>query len=230
MTVSMFSGMNPRDIAASYEGTVVQLDSPDDDGLYPVKIVDVSRDNYNIVVRKVSGEHMNVPILDKRYKFSNKFPTLGMINVADHVCYVSRKAQRQWKKGLRLHNLSVKTFDTDLLHLLNEEANTDYRAYTDDLEFKLYDNKYTPYFEALESVNDGDKVARAISPDFCVSNRYNCSKPLLYYRSNIVGVVNNYTVTINEQLAHIIPILKRNIPNGYRSIYVETQQDVCTAS
>ena len=52
MTVSMFYGMNPRDIAASYEGTVVQLDSPDDDGLYPVKIVDVSRDNYNLVLIK----------------------------------------------------------------------------------------------------------------------------------------------------------------------------------
>ena len=43
---NIFRDMTLRDISASYEGTIIQVNSPDDDGFYPAKLVEVSCDEY----------------------------------------------------------------------------------------------------------------------------------------------------------------------------------------
>ena len=215
---NIFRDMTLRDISASYEGTIIQVNSPDDDGFYPAKLVEVSCDEY-VYVKKSNGDVIRLPILDNRIQFKMSFPSLGMINVNDHVCYVSRRAVRQWKKGLRLSNMEITTYDDQLIQYLTP----DIRLFGPELEYDVFNPKYTDFFEAIEIVDAGEKIARAISSDFCITNSAQCSRPLLMYRNNAVGVVKGTSVSVSDKLVHILPSLKRIIPNGYHnSILVES--------
>ena len=216
---NIFSDMTMRDISASYEGTVIQVKSPDDEGFYPARLLEVC-DGY-AYVKKSNQDVIRLPLWNKRIDFKMSFPALGMINVKDHVCYTSRRAARQWKKGLRLQNLHITTYDDELIEQLSPST----RYYSSKLEYDIFNPKYTDFFEAIELVDAGEKIARAVSSDFCISNFAFCSKPLLMYRNNAVGVVKGTSVAISDKLIHVIPSLKRIIPNGYHSsIIVESQR------
>lgn len=222
MTTRSFGDMSRSDIAASYSGTFIQAKTRDDDGFYTAKLIDVFLDeNRETRIRlvKMNGDEVIVRRESKVVKYNLNWPTLGMTNVRDHVVLVQRVAQKQWKKGLRASSLSTHTFDSDILNMLEvygKVCNNGPSWKNSDIG-KLYDVKYTDFHEALESVNGGDKVARAISPDFCVSNKYECNKPVLYYKTHAVGVVEGTTVKVSAEVSHVLPLLKRIVPNGYHN-------------
>lgn len=222
MTTRSFGDMSKSDIAASYSGTFFQVKTRDDDGYYTAKLIDVFFD-YDREVRlrlvKMNGDEVIVRRENRVVKYNLNWPTLGMTNVRDHVVLVQRVAQRQWKKGLRASSLSTHVFDSDLLHMLEvygKVENNGSSWKTSDIG-KLYDVEYTDFHEALESVGGGDKVARAISPDFCVTNKYECNKPVLHYKTHAVGVVEGTTVKVSAEVSHVLPLLKRIVPNGYHN-------------
>jgi len=230
MTHPAFGDMTVRDILATYSDTYIQLQTRDDDGFYSAKLLGVDDDN-GLYFEKPNGDRIIVGMQDSDVKYKLDWPTLGMVNIRDHVVLVERIAQRQWKKGLRMSSLRTCAFDTSILMHLYEthrRGRPDY-FYQSDL-IKLYTPEYTDFHEALEVVEAGEKIARAISPLFCVSNRWQVSKPLLYYKSNAIGVVTGTSVELAPEVSHIIPLLKRIVPNGYHnSIVMATKANDSTA-
>jgi hypothetical protein len=224
MTHETFGDMSIRDILATYSDTHIQIKTKDDDGFYSALLVGCDEDQYLSFI-KPNLDRVNVRLNDKSVKFKLNWPTLGMVNVRDHAVLVARSAQRQWKKGLRMSSLNCYTFDPGILSDLQNYKRS-YRAQSfihQDLH-QLYTPEYTDFHEALEVVEAGEKIARAVSPLFCVSNKYKASKPLLYYKTFPVGIVTGTTVEVDPKVSHIIPLLKRIVPNGYHnSIAMATQ-------
>ena len=224
-----FGDMTVRDILATYADTYIQLQTRDDDGFYSAKLLG-AEDN-GLHFEKPNGDRIVVDINDSDVEYKLDWPTLGMVNIRDHVVLVERIAQRQWKKGLRMSSLRSLAFDPYILRCLKESGQRSRAGdfCNSDLT-KLYTPEYTDFHEALEVVEAGEKVARAISPLFCVSNKWQVSKPLLYYKSNAIGVVTGTSVELAPEVSHIIPLLKRIVPNGYHnSIVMATKANDSTA-
>tara|TARA_R110002074_G_scaffold153413_1_gene308490 strand:- start:5199 stop:5891 length:693 start_codon:yes stop_codon:yes gene_type:complete len=224
-----FGDMTVRDILATYADTYIQLQTRDDDGFYSARLL-AAEDN-GLHFEKPNGDRIVVDINDSDVEYKLDWPTLGMVNIRDHVVLVERIAQRQWKKGLRMSSLRSLAFDPYILRCLQGIGQRSRAGdFCNSDLIKLYTPEYTDFHEALEVVEAGEKVARAISPLFCVSNKWQVSKPLLYYKSNAIGVVTGTSVELAPEVSHIIPLLKRIVPNGYHnSIVMATKANDSTA-
>ena len=223
-----FKNINARDVSGTYLDTYIQIKTRDDDDYYPAQLINVNQEIGECVLsfKRFNEDVFIVGKDDPKVKYKFQWPELGMVNVRDHVCFVKRIAQRQWKKGLRLSNLATTVFDSTILEELSFTSER-YRASSfnsEDIQL-LYSPKYTPYMQAIESVSSGSSVARAISSNFCISNRFGVMTPLLYYKKHAVGIVKDNSISIVPEVSHIIPILKRVVPNGFHnSITVAAQR------
>lgn len=214
------SAMSTYDIHATYSGTYLRFKTNDDDGWY-TGYVESASDNLNegprLVIRKINGDMRYINLEDKQTQVSLAYPTLGNINQKKHSWFISRKATRQWKKGLRPSLLDMRAHSVCVLEILRP-----YGVRTDDkLIDSLYEPTYTEYFEAVEGVGAGDFISRAVSPYFAICNTAKVDKPVLMYKTNIVGVYNGTDLSIPEDLCHIAPMIRRIMPNGNYSIFVQ---------
>lgn len=212
--------MSARDVHSTYVGTYLRFSSRDDDGWYPALVQNFhSNNNIIIEITKLNGDTVALDLDDPSVNINFNWPKFGMINVRDHVVYTERVAKRQWKKGLRMQCVNSQVHDEDLCNIMRNEK--DYaRSFTDKDLNSLYDNTFTPIGDAIDMVVSGEKIARALSLDFAISNMYGLNDTVLMYKSNPVGVVNGTNVEIHEGLDHLIPMLKRIVPNGYHNSIV----------
>lgn len=212
--------MSARDVHSTYVGTYLRFSSRDDDGWYPALVQNFhSNNNIIIEITKLNGDTVALDLDDPSVNINFNWPKLGMINVRDHVVYTERVAKRQWKKGLRMQCVNSQVHDEDLCNIMRNEKNYG-RSFTDKDLNSLYDNTFTPIGDAIDMVVSGEKIARALSLDFAISNMYGLNDTVLMYKSNPVGVVNGTNVEIHEGLDHLMPMLKRIVPNGYHNSIV----------
>ena len=221
MSVSKhFKDMSARDVHSTYVGTYLRFSSRDDDGWYPALVQNFhSNNNIIIEITKLNGDTVALDLDDPSVNVNFNWPKFGMINVRDHVVYTERVAKRQWKKGLRMQCVNSQVHDEALCNIMRDEKNYA-RSFTDKDLNSLYDNTFTPIGDAIDMVVSGEKIARALSLDFAISNMYGLNDTVLMYKSNPVGVVNGTNVEIHEGLDHLIPMLKRIVPNGYHNSIV----------
>ena len=210
----ILSQMTRRDIEATYSDTYLQFETRDSDGLFPARVIEVSSDDsMYMIVRTLDNDIRYIPLEDKSVRISFDFPKLGNFNHRKHSWYVTRNAMRQWKKGLRPHLLNKSLQCSYILDELNLYEN----SFDSSALLAMYNPKYTPFIEAFESVEGGDYISRAVSPEFSISNTYNSDKPILLYKGRAVGFFDNGILKIPEDLAFIQPMIERIVPNGYNN-------------
>ena len=210
--------MSIHDIHATYSGTYLRFNTPDDDGWWTGYVDSATRDRDKsyLVVTKGPNESRCISLGDSRVKLSLEYPKLGNINQKKHSWYIDRRAVRQWKKGLRLSLLRTRVNGNCMLeHLRPYGYSLDNEAIDE-----IYEPTYTNYFEAVEGVYHGDFISRAISPEFAIANLASLSKPVLMYKGRAVGTYEDTTLSIHEDLSHIEPMIRRIVPDGYNNSIV----------
>jgi len=215
------AAMSLSDINATYTGTYLRFKTVDDDGWYTGFVESVTMDSNTkplFLIRKSNGDMRYIHLEDKQTQVSLDFPTLGNVNYKKHSWFVSRKAVRQWKKGLRLSLLSTRAHSICVFEMLSPYG----LHINDSVVDAMYEPTYTDYFEAVETVGSGDFISRAVSPYFAVCNKCDVDKPVLMYKTNIVGVYDGTALTIPEDLSHIVPMIRRIIPSGNYSVFVQS--------
>jgi len=212
----ILSDISARDFSVTYADTYLQFKTRDDDGWYPARVLDVNYtdDSFLLILRKLNGDTVRLDPKDPSNAIKFDWPELGYINHKAHSLYVERAAKRQWKKGLRQSCIHVAPTDRRLLIALQEEGVTVDGSFSDSAIGELYNPTYTNLKDAIELVVEGEKIARCISPHFAISSCYYLDKPVLMYRNNIVGIIEDNKVLIPDQVNHLIPMLRRIVPNG----------------
>ena len=214
------AAMTLSDISSTYTGTYLRFKTVDDDGWYTGYVESVNRgdnDKAYLLIRKSNGELRYINLEDKQTEVCLDFPTLGNVNYKKHSLFVSRRAVRQWKKGLRLSLLDTRAHSICVFEMLSPYG----LHITDSVVDAIYEPTFTDYFEAVETVGSGEFISRAVSPYFAVCNTCDVDKPVLMYKTNIVGVYDGTALTIPEDLSHIVPMIRRIIPSGNHSIFVQ---------
>lgn len=214
----ILSQMNPRDISNTYAGTYLRFKTPDDDGWYTgyVDQIDRDADETYMKVLKINQDIVWINLEDSRNKICMNFPELGNINHRESSWHVRRAASQQWKKGLRPHLLDTFLHGQEVIDILQP-----YRAhFSVDAINALYEPKYTDYLQALEEVESGDKVSRAVSKHFAIANHRSIDVPVLVYKTNVVGYYKDNVVNVNECLSFLEPMIRRIVPSGYHSINI----------
>ena len=212
----ILSDISARDFSVTYADTYLQFKTRDDDGWYPARVLDVSHtdDSFLVILKKLNGDVVRLNPEDPSNAIKFDWPELGYINHKDHSLYVERTARRQWKKGLRHSCINVVPTDRRLLIALEEEGIICSSSFSDEAIGELYNPTYTSFKDAIELVVEGEKIARCISPHFAISSCYFLDKPVIMYRNNIVGIIEDNKVLIPNQVNYLIPMLRRIVPNG----------------
>ncbi len=218
----ILSDTTARDFNVTYADTYLQFKTRDDDGWYPAKVLEAATvdGSFIITVRKINGDTICLDLRDPSNSIKFDWPELGYINFKDHSVYVERTARRQWKKGLRQHCLHVSPTDSRLLIAIQHEVNGYNVEFSDQGITEIFNPTYTSVKDAIELVVEGEKIARCISPHFAISSCYHLDKPVVMYRNNIVGIIEDNQIVIPDKVNHLIPMLRRIVPNGLHNSIV----------
>jgi len=205
--VSIFNELSTRDLQQRYSSSVVAI--KEGDRLSPFYI-EVIKENLKkdpetdkvYVEKYISGskvyksawegctytfeEILNNDILDLSY------PDLGCINVKDSVVYVSRKAERQWSRGLRQGTMILQyptnyLFDTFI-------GSVHYDPLEISLLDALYNKEYYSVTSGIEELLVGNKLAVAINSKFFFSVNPSKESLCIGYKNNIVGELDTTTM------------------------------------
>jgi len=206
--------MNVQDILATYSGTYLQFETRDQEGFYPAKIVSAEQNtdtnNITLFIERLDADIVLLNLSDPHVNIKYEWPQLGMINYRNNAHFISRRAQRQWKRGLRISQLSIRELELfpdipDQNHNRTIRGNDRSKLLLD----AIYYTKYTPISEAIEKVSDNEYTARAISPDFSISKHSEINKPLIVYHNTIVGTIEDSTIKVHNSLGHIKQMIQR---------------------
>lgn len=204
--------MNVQDILATYSGTYLQFETRDQEGLYPAKVVSAEQtlSHINLFIERLDADVIRINLSDPYVNIKYEWPPLGMINYRNNAHFISRRAQRQWKRGLRVSQLSIRELDLfqdipDQNHNRTIRGNVRSKLLLD----AIYYTKYTPIPEAIEKVSSNEYAARAISPDFSISKHSEINKPLIVYHNTIVGTIEDNNIRVHSSLGHIKQMIQR---------------------
>jgi hypothetical protein len=212
----ILSDTTARDFNVTYADTYLQFKTRDDDGWYPAKVIEASTidGSFVITVEKVNGHRVFLDMRNPSNSIKFDWPELGYINFKDHSVYIERTARRQWKKGLRQHCIQVTPTDCRMLSAISHEIRGYDTHFSDKGIAEIFNPTYTSLKDAIELVVEGEKIARCISPHFAISSYYDIDKPVVMYRNNIVGIIEDNKLVMPNQVNHLIPMLRRIVPNG----------------
>ena len=220
----ILSDITPRDFMATYQDTYLRFKTRDDEGWYPAYVREVSSQgdgDYLIHIQKLNGDIVVINPKDSHTHINFDWPELGYVNNKYSANYYTRQSRRQWKKGLRSTSITVSYTDQMLVRYLSEYT-TKFRTdpFNNESIKAIFNPKYYGIEESIEIVIEGDAIARAISPDFAISSVYDVDKPVLMYRNTAVGVVEDGKILMPPSVEHIIPMIKRIVPNGFHNSIV----------
>lgn len=127
-------------------------------------------------------------------------PQVGMVSDGEKVYYISRSPQRQWKRG----------YTPNVLHL---ELLSKYEAREMSLAPKplfdkaivsfAYNPEYTSLSDGLESMKRGKMFSFPLSRKFAVGQKANSLHPVVYYKSWIIGWVEDDTIILPKNTSHL---------------------------
>jgi hypothetical protein len=215
--IELMPNMSARDIAKSYMHTFLKFKTRDSDCFYPAKVEEVSdtEDGIYLTLKKGTHEYINVPAYDPEECIVDvSWPELGFINYKTTTIHLSRKAETQWKRGMRSDQLEQKFVSSTIAR---EYYNVESEAYLRSNEFLegLYYPEYPKYTDAAHLVLQGKAISKAINKDFALATVYNISKPIIQFREHGIGVLNDdYTISLHSK-AHQLKETIEDLTDGY---------------
>lgn len=144
------------------------------------------------VLREVDG-HNRLKTVECNDEFIDiSCPPMGAISINGIPLYLSRRTQRQWRRGWR-HQQSNFTDPTEGFRLyIAGDRNRKYLKDTNRTELvdAIYNPVYVTMAKAVEDIYSGENFGAAISQDYYVYCDSECKLPVIGYKSQAVGTVN----------------------------------------
>lgn len=138
-------------------------------------------------------------------RFLVGLPLMGMAEYGDGSCYVTYKANRQWKKSVRKSILSIQCPIYD--EILSTTTVTPDALFCGAL-YTAVNKVYTQIDLALRLVEDGGVIARPIGQHFAVTSMQWHRRPLIVYKDLVAGYfLENGGICIAKKMAHIRELL-----------------------
>lgn len=177
--------MNREDISRTYSETYVGINR--EGNVLPFYVVSSPRRNYleGVLYHDGEEEHISVNINNEEVNLS--YPDSGAYNVADReAVFVSRQAQRQWRRGISQRHLRI---------VGQRIARLDHRIVR-----AMYNPSYTGYRAALEVVTPDDREASvAIDKNFWLRRVRKFENPLVWFRSRCIGEIVDNQLKANDE-------------------------------
>jgi hypothetical protein len=197
------SQMNGRDLEASYGGTYLEVKTRDSDDFYPIKVVGVNSydddDLPSIIGQTLDQGRIRFPLYGKGVEVKWAWPTLGMRNLGNGAGYFRRKAQRQFRRGVRENQLMIKYIGA------RHSSDRDFESQESLTEF--FYPTYPTFEEAYELVRGGKFSARAFSRYLAIERGDNLTNIGLNYKGVIVGLFVDDAIHLSKGCKFLIPLL-----------------------
>jgi hypothetical protein len=198
------SQMSGRDLEATYHNTYLEVKTRDSDDFYPVKVVGIQYHGADDDLPLVIGETLDngiihLPLYGKGVEVRWTWPELGMRNIGTGVIYFRRKAQRQFRRGIREHQLS-------LTYIGTARRRSDYFESQDTLR-EFFNPTYLTLEEALIAVSSGKTKARAFSQHLSVEYNEAFTNLALNYKGNIIGMFVGDDIHLSPKCSFLMPLL-----------------------
>jgi hypothetical protein len=197
------SQMSGRDLEASYGGTYLEVKTRDSDDFYPIKVVGVNYydddDLPSIIGQTLDQGRIRFPLYGKGVEVKWAWPTLGMRNLGNGAGYFRRKAQRQFRRGVRENQLMIKYIGARL------SSDRDFESQESLTEF--FYPTYPTFEEAYELVLSHKFSARAFSRYLAIERGDNLTNLGLNYKGVIVGLFVDDAIHLSKGCEFLIPLL-----------------------
>jgi hypothetical protein len=222
--IELMPQMTERDLIRSYHRTFLKFKTRDSDCFYPAQVAEVTEteDGIFLTLRKATGEYIIVPAYDpEECVVDVSWPDLGFINYKTATVNLSRKAETQWKRGMRSDQISKRFVSPDIASEYYDLESENY-LYTNEFIEGLYYPEYPKYQEAAYLVLEGKAISKAINKDFALANVYGINKPVIQFRNYGVGVIeDDYTIALHSKAHQLLETIE-DLTNGYRTRILPT--------
>ena len=205
--------MSRGDIEATYNGTFLEVKTRDSDEFYPIKIMgtdyrgDDDDDNPKVIGRTLDGGLIRLPLYSPEVEVRWEWPELGMRNFESFAVYITRQAQRQFRRGVREGQLTITGRGQSMADSLNIDVGWNFES--PGFLKTLFNPEYPSFDEALAEVVEAKALARAFSPYFAIEADPRVDFPLLIYKDNAVGFFKDGELELDSNASHIQPMIDR---------------------
>jgi hypothetical protein len=123
------------------------------------------------------------------------FPELGYVNIDNLSVYLKRLPGKCYTRGYDKRYV-------DSRHSFREELRSlglvkDYKDSGDGkLMFALFNREFDGFHTVLNSIEEGEYLARAFHKDWCIGIKLFSTKPILFYKNNMVGYCSDSVVKL----------------------------------
>ena len=203
--------MTQDDLNRTFQDTYLSFKTRDDDGFFPARVLAAvaRRDIDNrpsLLVQKANEDRLILPIYnDKLVKVNYSWPKLGAINTNNGVIWTSRKAQRQWKRGLRASLINSQSIS----QLLNRGPRSAKVKVTRALLDSLYNPKYYNLRQAISILNNQRADSVALSPAFSIAERGN--QRVIFFSDKPIGFLEGTQCILEPEAQNLQPYLQKVI-------------------
>jgi hypothetical protein len=199
------SQMNGRDVEATYHNTYLEIKTRDSDDFYPVKVVAVhyhgNDDDYPMIIGETLGNGViHLPLYGKGTEVKWSWPELGMRNIGKGAIYFRRKAQRQFRRGVRENQLSM--------NYIGEVRRRSHSFESESTLREFFNPTYVTLTEALTLVSSGKASARAFSQHLAVERNESFTNLALNYKGVVVGMFVGDDIHLSSQCNFLLPLLR----------------------
>mgnify|MGYP003984268471 FL=1 len=146
----------------------------------------------------------------KEYEVDTTSPSLGLINTPTDVRYVMRKPLRQWRKAFKINAQSYKSLpcsaDISRQYRVRARSSPLFTSNTTLLAYFIFNQEYYDIDQALDMLEKGECLSIALNSKYAISfNIYNLEHYTLYYKNNLVGLLNKESneVQLLESYEHL---------------------------
>lgn len=162
-------------------------------------------------VDMIKLQEVTIPFNEPDYNLT--FPDLGNINSNTCCVFLSRLPVRQYKRTIANNNYRKEIIGENVYHYL-EKAPPVIRLFDDKNMLKnLFFPSYFSYQEAVNLVREGKKVSAAFSKNLSVSIYVYNSRPVLFYKTMMVGLIDNdNTIILFDTAKHLKEQIQATVP------------------
>ena len=207
--------MSPSDIMATYEGTWIEVRPKDCDSFIPVRVSDTYEDfdgNPGIICYDVDGGRRRFPLYRNPEDVRWSWPELGMVNIRDFAVYHARRANRQWRRGVRRNQVNSHIHGSDMGFAAVGDSFGGFEFDNSENISQMFNPTYTPLNKAIELVSSGKCFARAVNKHFAITSDPSIEVPVLAYKQSLVGVVQqDGVIRLYGEVNHLEPAVERLI-------------------
>lgn len=185
-----------RDAEQYLTGVWVGVKDKRDDSIKPWFCFEVYVNRKEVVclklLREVDGENKmkNVECDDEAIDIS--CPAMGAISLNGIPLFLSRRTQRQWRRGWRSGQSNFTDPSEGFRNYVAGDRERKYRrdSHQPALADAIYNPVYSTMDKAVADIYSGETFGAAISQDFYVYCDPECKLPVIGYKSQAVGTVN----------------------------------------